>query len=84
MLIFLATSAIAADNSSLPEVVGEAGLLVDAADVNGLARALERVLQDAGLRARLVAAGLVQASRFSWVASAQRLLELYSSTLEES
>ncbi len=77
------TPVIAADNSSLPEVVGEAGLLVDAGDVNGLARAFERVLQDAGLRARLVAAGLVQASRFSWEASAQRLLELYSSTLEE-
>ena len=71
------TPVISADNSSLPEVVGEAGLLVDAADPNALASALARVLADEGLRSRLKAAGLQQAQRFRWSAAAEHLLALY-------
>jgi glycosyltransferase involved in cell wall biosynthesis len=75
------TPVISANNSSLPEVVGEAGLLVDAADADGLVGALARTLTDPELRARLVAAGLAQAKRFSWGASARQLLELYRATM---
>ncbi|MGD8517201.1 MAG: glycosyltransferase family 1 protein [Anaerolineae bacterium] len=71
------TPVVAADNSSLPEVVGEAGLMVDAADRQGLAHALERVLADEGLRASLASAGLKQAHKFSWEEAARQLLDLY-------
>ena len=71
------TPVVAADNSSLPEVVGEAGLMVDAADRQGLAHALERVLDDEGLRASLASAGLKQAHKFSWEEAARQLLDLY-------
>jgi glycosyltransferase involved in cell wall biosynthesis len=72
------TPVVAADNSSLPEVVGEAGLLVDAGDVEALARGLERLLGDGALRARLVDAGRQQARRFTWEAAAQQLLDVYA------
>jgi glycosyltransferase involved in cell wall biosynthesis len=71
------TPVVAADNSSLPEVLGEAGLMVDAADRQGLAQALERVLVDEGLRVSLVSAGLEQAHKFSWEKAARQLLDLY-------
>jgi glycosyltransferase involved in cell wall biosynthesis len=73
------TPVVTASNSSLPEVVGEAGLMVDAADSDGLAEAMSRLLADAGLRMRLTTAGREQARRFSWEDSARGLLEVYES-----
>ena len=71
------TPVVAADNSSLPEVVGEAGLLVDAADADGLAEALARLVLGQGLRERLIGAGFEQAQRFRWEDAAKQLLEVY-------
>ncbi|HSJ53020.1 MAG TPA: glycosyltransferase family 1 protein, partial [Anaerolineae bacterium] len=71
------TPVVAADNSSLPEAVGDAGLLIDAADVAGLASALGRLLLDEELRAQLREAGYRQARRFTWEAAARQLLALY-------
>jgi glycosyltransferase involved in cell wall biosynthesis len=68
---------VAADNSSLPEVVGDAGLLVGAADRDALAGALFRLLTDQDLRARLSVSGREQVSRFSWDAAARQLLDTY-------
>ena len=73
------TPVVAADNSSLPEVVGEAGLMVDASDIGGLAAALAQLLTGDELRARLVSAGAEQVRRFRWENAARQLLELYSS-----
>jgi len=73
------TPVVAADNSSLPEAVGEAGLMVNAADLDGLADALARLLADEALRERLVAAGRDQARRFLWQESARKLLAVYRS-----
>ena len=72
------TPVVAANNSSLPEVVGEAGLLVDAADVEGLASAIARLVLDEGLRERLIRAGFEQARRFRWQDAARQLLEIYT------
>jgi len=52
--------------SSLPEVVGEAALLVDPYSVEDIAAGMARVLEDAALRERLVAAGRQRALHFSW------------------
>ncbi len=75
------TPVVTADNSSLPEVAGNAALLVPAADPAALAAALDRVLGDADLRARLVAAGLRRAAAFGWEAAAGRLWEAYGRCL---
>jgi glycosyltransferase involved in cell wall biosynthesis len=73
------TPVVAANNSSLPEVVGEAGLLVDAADADALASAMLRLLTDETLKARLSVAGPEQARRFTWKDAARRLLRIYDS-----
>jgi glycosyltransferase involved in cell wall biosynthesis len=71
------TPVVAADNSSLTEVVGDAGLLVTAGDVDALADALGRVLTDHQLVAQLVPAGIEQARRFTWSAAATKVVQAY-------
>ncbi|MCS6846316.1 MAG: glycosyltransferase family 1 protein [Anaerolineae bacterium] len=61
--------------SSLPEVAGDAALLFDPLDVEAIARALETIVLDEGVRARLVAAGYRNLTRFSWEACARIVLE---------
>jgi glycosyltransferase involved in cell wall biosynthesis len=73
------TPVVAADNSSLPEVVGQAAWLVEARDVEALAGALVALLTDELLRARLVDAGFEQARQFTWQDAANRLLSVYES-----
>lgn len=69
------TPVCAANTSSIPEVVGDAGLLFDPLDVPAMTASLIQVLQDQALRARLIAAGIARASRFTWDAAAQGVLE---------
>ena len=76
------TPVVCADNSSLPEVVGEAGVLLPAEDEAAWADALARVVTDKALRERLVAAGYRQAARFTWEATAHRLVTIYRQFLE--
>ncbi|MBN1422979.1 glycosyltransferase family 4 protein [Candidatus Fermentibacteria bacterium] len=63
--------------SSLPEVAGDAALLIDPHDGDALVEAMEAVLDDAGLRATLRAKGVEQASRFSWEQTARLTVEVY-------
>lgn len=63
--------------ASLPEVVGDAGLLVDATDSAALASALERVLRDSALAAKLREAGRARALSQTWEGSARRHRALY-------
>src|SRR2546421_3690644 len=65
---------VCSNTSSLPEVVGNAALLVDPHDAAGLERALERALDDAALRRDLTARGPAQARRYTWEASAASVL----------
>lgn len=65
---------ITANTTSLPEVAGDAALLLDPSDVQGLCAALTEVLQDERRAQAMVNAGLQQAARFSWENSAQTLL----------
>ena len=71
------TPVVVADRASLPEVVGEVGLLVDPEDPDGIARALARVLMDESLRARMQELGPVQAGRFTWERAARATLAVY-------
>jgi glycosyltransferase involved in cell wall biosynthesis len=68
---------IAANRGALPEVVGDAGILVDPESPEALTAAIRRLLEDAPLRRQLADAGVARAARFSWRASAERLYELY-------
>ncbi|HUS70632.1 MAG TPA: glycosyltransferase family 1 protein [Anaerolineae bacterium] len=71
------TPVITSDSSSLPEVVGEAGLMVPAQDPEALAEAMAMVLADRGLREDLVRKGLSRASEFTWQAAGEKLLAIY-------
>jgi glycosyltransferase involved in cell wall biosynthesis len=71
------TPVITSDASSLPEVVGEAGLMVEATDVEGLAEAVRRVLEDDALREGMIAKGVKQVRKFTWQKAAAKLLNLY-------
>jgi glycosyltransferase involved in cell wall biosynthesis len=72
---------VVADRASLPEVVGDAGLLVDPEDVDDIARALGRALTNQTLRERMRARGLRQAGRFSWERTARETLSIYRQVL---
>jgi glycosyltransferase involved in cell wall biosynthesis len=63
--------------SSLPEVVGEAAMIVNPENVFDIARGLREALTDRGLRMQLVNAGRVQARRFDWRRTARDSLEVY-------
>jgi glycosyltransferase involved in cell wall biosynthesis len=71
------TPVVTTSSSSLPEVVGDAGITVPPTDAEALGAALLRVLSDAELRAELRQRGLRQAQRFSWHATAERTLAAY-------
>ena len=73
------TPVLAARSSSLPEVVGEAGLLHEVEDSEGLAALLLQVLTDAELSARLRQQGQQRAHQFSWEAAADKVATVYRS-----
>ncbi len=66
---------VASNASSLPEVLGEAALLVDPYDVEGLADAIERAWDDDGLRADLASRGPARATCYSWSHSARAVYD---------
>lgn len=68
---------ITSKTSSLPEVAGNAGLLVDPLNAEEIATAIQQVMQDKDLRTRMIDDGHVWASRFSWEETARRTREIY-------
>jgi glycosyltransferase involved in cell wall biosynthesis len=68
---------IVSNVASLPEVVGDAGLLIDPHDVDELTVAMWRVLQEEELRREMREKGLRQAARFSWERAARETLRIY-------
>lgn len=75
------TPVITSKVSSLPEVVGEAGLTVDPMDSEGLAEAMSQVLGDRALRQSMRERGLARTGRFSWAKAAQETVEVYRRAL---
>lgn len=73
-----------ARNSSLPEVAGDAALLVDPHDVDALAQAMLRLASDEELRERLIEAGRENVSRFSWAKAARETLSVLESAAGKS
>jgi glycosyltransferase involved in cell wall biosynthesis len=77
------TPVIAGNRTSLPEVVGDAGLLVDPFDENELALAIARVIKDSDLAAELRVKGLERAKQFSWHETARLTLKAYEQAAGE-
>jgi glycosyltransferase involved in cell wall biosynthesis len=69
------TPVVASNVSSLPELVDGAALLVDPNDATAIADAVQRIVEDDGLRSRLEAAGIDRAAEFTWEATARRTAE---------
>ena len=72
------TPVITSNSSSLPEVVGDAGLMVAPTDASAFATALDQVLSDAALHDDLRTRGLVRAQAFAWRTTAERTLAAYA------
>jgi glycosyltransferase involved in cell wall biosynthesis len=75
------TPVLTSDRSSLPEVAGDAALLVDPLDPAAIAAGLVRLVGDAALRARLAAAGRRRAAAFTWPATAAATWAAYLAAL---
>lgn len=71
------TPVVTSNVSSLPEVVGNAAVLVNPENVFEIMRALHRVLTDQPLRDRMKERGYQQAMKFSWEISVRRVLDVY-------
>jgi glycosyltransferase involved in cell wall biosynthesis len=74
---------VSSNASSLPEVVGDAALLVDPRDPEAWARAMTRVLDDANLREDLRRKGALRVKAFSWEQSARDQLRVYQELAQE-
>ena len=68
---------VSSDASSLPEVVGDAGLLFESENVGALTRTIQSVLGDESEATRLREAGFQRVKGFSWARSASRTLNVY-------
>jgi glycosyltransferase involved in cell wall biosynthesis len=68
---------IASDRGSIPEVVGDAGVIIDANDDAALAAGIARLLQDQGYHHDLQQRGFARADEFSWPKPADRILDAY-------
>lgn len=68
---------VTSNTSSLPEVTGDAAIQVDPHDIQALANAISRLLEDEQLRKDLRRKGYVQAKKYAWPAIAQKMLSIY-------
>jgi glycosyltransferase involved in cell wall biosynthesis len=71
------TPVVTSNVSSLPEVVGDAAILIDPYDPAAIAEGMRQVLTDPDLRAELIVRGLARAHQYSWERSVQRIHDIY-------
>ena len=71
------TPVVTSNVSSLPEVTGDAALLVDPTDASAIAAAITRVVSEPALREELRARGLARARQFSWERSVKQIRDIY-------
>ncbi len=68
---------IVSNNSSFPEVVGNAGIKVKAKDISQIAKEIERVLKNNKLKKELILKGIDQAKKFNWSTSAKNVIKVF-------
>ena len=76
------TPVVTSNTSSIPEVVGNAAVMVNPENVFEIMHALHRVLLDQTVREKLKARGVLQAHRFSWDDSVRRMLKVYHDVVQ--
>lgn len=72
---------ITSNTSSLPEIAGDAALLINPKSVDELNNAMEKLLNSESLRKQLVSAGLLRAREFTWEKSAKEMVKIYKRIL---
>ena len=77
------TPVVTSNTSSIPEVVGNAAIMVNPENVFEIMHALRRVLCDKAVREKLKARGVLQAQQFSWDNSVRRMLEVYHEVVQQ-
>jgi glycosyltransferase involved in cell wall biosynthesis len=78
------TPVVTSNVASLPEIIGEAGVLIPPGDQQALSQALQDVLSDPGLQTHLAIKGPQQASQFTWERTARQTLQVYRQVLANS
>jgi glycosyltransferase involved in cell wall biosynthesis len=78
----LGVPVVAANRGSLPELLGDAGSLVEPDDVEGIASAIERMIEDDALASTSASKGVMRAREFDWHRTAQRVYEAYHLAIE--
>ncbi|MBI2589814.1 glycosyltransferase family 4 protein [Candidatus Berkelbacteria bacterium] len=78
------TPVVSSNTSSLPEMVGEGGILLSPTNLSAWARALTSLIADASLRRELAGKGRKQARRFSWERTAKETIRIYEATYARS
>lgn len=76
------TPVVASNNTSIPEVVGDAGILVNPCDIRELVIAMQTILCDRRVAQRLSQSGINRAKTFSWEAAARKTIQVYESLLK--
>jgi glycosyltransferase involved in cell wall biosynthesis len=78
------TPVLASNRGSLPEVVGDAGLMVEPDDIEGIAEGVARLITDYQLRDDMITRGLERARQFTWQRTARATLDVYRSVVAEA
>jgi glycosyltransferase involved in cell wall biosynthesis len=73
---------VTSNRSSLPEVAGDVGLLVDPEDTDGLSGCMLRLIEDKREAQQLGRLGIVRASQFTWMACAKKTIAIYQKTAQ--
>ena len=76
------TPVLTSNISSLPEVAGDAALMVDPTDLDAIVHSLERLIDDSALRSDLIGLGMSRAREFTWDRSAEQLRGIYATMLQ--
>jgi len=77
------TPVLASNLSSLPEVLGDAALMVNPYQVEEIAEGMQRLIEDTALREELIKRGAQQVKRYSWEDAARRYLMLFAQILAQ-
>jgi len=75
---------VASRTSSIPEVVGDAGVLVDPLSISDMGKAIMKLLDDSSLRSSMQEKGIQRAKQFTWERAAQETLQIYQEILGRS
>lgn len=76
------TPVVTSNVSSMPEIAGDAAILVDPNDPEAISRGLVEILRGSDLRAKLIARGKERADEFSWKRTAEKTIAVYESLIE--